>query len=158
MALLDPTTPVGKMRLRCGDYSDLPMMPDEVYQSALDDCQGYLPRACVLMAQYILASLTSSTHQKIIQVEVYGEQWFANYLAFVKATILNPNLMQLTPLPYTPTTKDQWGQPAEVPMIQFMKDWNNNYAYGTEADQTHLTAYPAYNGPPLPYDYFGGYY
>src|SRR5438874_8344981 len=122
MALLNPTTPIGKMRLRVGDYSDFPLMPDEVYQSALDDCQGYLPRACVLMAQYILASLTSQTHQKLVQIEVYGGEWFNNYLAFVKATILNPNLMQSTPLPYTPTTTNEWGEKVEVPLIQFMQD------------------------------------
>jgi hypothetical protein len=31
MAILDPTSPIGKMRLRVGDFSDLPLMPDSVY-------------------------------------------------------------------------------------------------------------------------------
>lgn len=144
MALLDPTTNVGKMRLRVGDYSDLPIMPDEVYQSALTDCNGYLPRASVLMAQYILASLTGQTHQKVAQIEVFGAEWFTNYLAFVKATILNPNLMQCAPMPYTPVTTDAFGNKVEVPLLQFQKDWNANYAYGTEAQQTHWTAWPVY--------------
>lgn len=142
MALLDPTTNVGKMRLRVGDYSDLPIMPDEVYLSALTDCDNYLPRACVLMAQYILASLTGQTHQKLAQIEVFGGEWFNNYLAFVKATILNPNLMQVTPLPYTPVTLDQWGNKVEVPLIQFQKDWNNNYVRATDSEQMYWTAYP----------------
>ena len=144
--ILDPTTNIGKMRLRVGDYSDLPLMPDAVYTSALADCDNYLPRACVLMAQYILASLTGQTHQKLAQIEVYGNEWFNNYLAFVKATILNPNLMQLSPLPYTPATVDAYGNPVEVPLIQFQKDWNNNFANGTASQQIRLTSYPCYPG------------
>lgn len=144
--ILDPTTDIGKMRLRCGDYSDLPLMPDVVYTSALTDCQNNLPRACTLMAQYILASLTGQTHQKLAQIEVYGNQWFENYLAFVKATILNPNLMQTAPLPYTPTVVDAYGNNVEMPLIQFQKDWNNNYANGTESQQMRWTAYPGYPG------------
>jgi hypothetical protein len=144
--LLDPTTNIGKMRLRVGDYSDLPLMPDVVYDSALTDCDGYLPRACVLMAQYILASLTGQTHQKLAQIEVYGDQWFTNYLAFVKATILNPNLMNTAPLPYTPAIKDAWGNVVEMPLIQFQKDWNNNYSGGLASQQMRWTAYPGYPG------------
>lgn len=145
MATLDPTTNIGKMRLRVGDFSDFPMMPDVVYQSALTDCNGNLPRACVLMAQYILATLTAQTHQKLAQVEVYGAEWFQNYLAFVKATILNANLMQLAPLPYTPTTVDSWGNKVEVPLLQFQKDWNNNFAGGLASDQMRWTSYPGYS-------------
>jgi hypothetical protein len=149
--ILDPTTNIGKMRLRVGDYSDLPIFPDEVYQSALDDSQGNLPRGCVLVAQYILATLTGQTHQKLAQIEVYGGEWFNNYLAFVKATILNPNLMTFNPLPYTPQTVDAWGNPMEVPLIQFQKDWNANYAYGTQSQLMNLTAqfsptYPGFDG------------
>lgn len=138
--ILDPTTDIGKMRLRVGDYSDLPLMPDEVYQSALDDCQNYLPRACVLMAQYILASLTGQTHQKLAQIEVYGAEWFQNYLAFVKATILNPNLMQSYPMPYTPVMVDANGCRVEVPLVQFQNDWNKNYIGPTQSQLMHYQA------------------
>lgn len=141
--VIDPTTSVGKMRLRVGDYSDLPLMPDEVYLSALDDCQGSLPRACTLVAQYILAALTGQTHQKLAQIEVFGNQWFENYLAFVKTTILNPNLMTVAPLPYTPITVDEWGNQVEVPLVQFQKDWNDNYSGGTQSQAMRLTAFPA---------------
>ncbi len=143
MAILDPTTTIGKMRLRVGDYSDLPLMPDAVYESALDDTSDNLPRACVLVAQYILASLTGQTHQKLAQIEVFGNQWFEQYLAFVKATILNPHLMQLNPLPYTPTAKDIYGNIIEVPLIQFQKDWNASYSGGTQSQQMYLETYAA---------------
>lgn len=144
--VLDPTTDIGKLRLRVGDYSDLPIMPDSVYTSALADCSGSLPQTAVLMAQYILASLTGQTHQKIAQIEVFGNQWFENYMAFVKNVILNPRLMQSSPMPYTPATKDEYGNTVEVPLIQFQKDWNNNFASGTESQQSRLTAYIAYPG------------
>jgi hypothetical protein len=140
MAVLDPTSPIGKMRLRVGDYSDLPIMPDEVYQSALDDSSGNLPQACTLVAQYILGALTGQTHEKLAQIEVFGNQWFENYLSFVKATIMNPNFMTLRPLPYTPVTLDEWGNQIEVPLVQFQKDWNANYAGGTQSQEMRLTA------------------
>lgn len=143
MAILDPTTSVGKMRLRVGDYSDFPMMPDEVYISALADCQNNLPRACVLVATYILASLTGQTHQRLVQVEVYGAEWFENYLAFVKATILNPNFMSVAPVPWTPIIVDEYGNQLEHPLIQFQKDWNANFNNGTQSSDMHMTAsYP----------------
>jgi hypothetical protein len=140
MANLNPATPIGKMRLRVGDYSDFPLMPDEVYVSALSDCQDNLPRACVLVATYILASLTSQTHQRLVQVEVYGSEWFENYLKFVKATILNPNFMIVSPVPWTPIMVDEYGNQIEVPLIQFQKDWNANFAAGTQSADMRLTA------------------
>lgn len=130
MTILDPASNIGKMRLRVGDFSDLPIMPDEVYTSALADCQGSLPRASKLVAQYILASLTGQTRQSLAQVEVFGGEWFSNYLAFVKLTINNPNAMTVIPLPYTPLTYDETGTQVEVPLIQFQKDWNASFLDG----------------------------
>lgn len=141
MANLNPASPIGKMRLRVGDYSDFPLMPDEVYASALDDSQNNVPRACVLVATYILAALTSQTHQRMVQVEIYGKEWFENYLKFVKATILNPNFMQIIPMPWTAILVDDYGNRIDVPLIQFQKDWNNNFSGGTQSAEMHLTAY-----------------
>lgn len=132
--ILDPTTNIGKIRLRVADYSDLPIFPDSVYQSALDECNNYLPRAAVLMAQYILASLTCRTHQRMVQLEIWDGEYFTNYLAFVKATILNPNLMQIAPTPYGASTD------TTHPIIQFQKDWNLNWSAGTQTEQMHITA------------------
>jgi hypothetical protein len=173
---LDPTTDIGKLRLRVGDYSDLPIFPDSVYSSALADTQtqfinglsktiintapnnipvtipyetlpaNNLPAAARLMSQYILGALTSRTHQKLAQVEMWGAEWFNNYLKFVQNTILNPQLMDMAPMPYTPLTYDQYGNQILVPLLQFQYDWNNNYAYGTQDQTMRWTAYPAYPG------------
>jgi len=146
MAILDPTTDIGKMRLRCGDFSDIPIMPDSVYTSALADCDGYLPRACVLVCQYILAALTGQTRQSLAQVEVFGAEWFQNYLAFVKATILNPHLMLTLPIPYASTFTDIRGQSIDkLPMQEFQEDWNKSYSGWTETEQTH--AFADFNAP-----------
>lgn len=131
MTILDPTSNIGKMRLRCGDFSDLPIMPDEVYQSALEDCNGYMPLAVKLVCQYILASLTGQTHQKLAQVEVYGAEWFHNYKEFIKLTILNPNFMQTVPTPY--------GACGKLPIAEFQNDWNKLYGI-TESQQNHALA------------------
>ena len=144
--ILDPTTSIGKIRLRVGDYSDLPVMPDSVYSSALEDSDNNLPRASLLMATYILGALTGQTRQKISQIEVFGNEWFSNYLAFIKNVILNPSLMQIAPVPYTPITTHRFGNQIEVPLVQFQKDWNNNYSGGTEAEQTRLTGQLSYPG------------
>jgi hypothetical protein len=158
MALLDPTTPVGKMRLRVGDFSDLPLMPDSVYISALQDTNNNLPKASVLVAQYILAMLTSQTHQKLAQIEVFGSEWFNNYLAFVKATILNPNFMDIAPMPYVPTIKNEFGQEVELPLVQFQKDWNNNYITTTQSQDMHLMALPPSTIPNDPFSTIGRFY
>jgi hypothetical protein len=139
MTILDPASNIGKMRLRCGDFSDLPLMPDEVYMSALEDCNGNLPQACILVCRYILASLTGQTHQKLAQVEVYGREWFLNYKEFILLTISNPNFMAYVAMPYAPSLKDECGNDVLLPLDQFQRDWNALYGV-TEARQNHVTA------------------
>jgi hypothetical protein len=140
MAILDPTTSIGKMRLRVGDFSDLPLMPDSVYKSALSDCGNSIPKASVLVAQYILGMLTAQTHQKLAQIEVFGAEWFQNYLAFVKATIANPNYMDIAPMPYVAQVKNEFGETTELPLVQFQKDWNANYVATTQSQDMHAAA------------------
>lgn len=121
MAVIDPTTPVGKVRLRIGDFQDIPFLPDTVIQATLDEFSGNVPRAASQCAQYILAMLTSRTHRKLAQLETWSGEHFKNYVEFIKTTILNPHLMTLTPVPYT-------GMADEVhPLIQFIEDWNEGY-------------------------------
>ena len=131
---IDPTTPVGKIRLRVGDFQDLPLLSEAVYESALADCENNIPKAATLCAQYILAILTQRTHQRLQAIEIYGNQQYENYLSFLKTTILNPNLMTLAPIPYAGTGD------ATHPLIQFMSDWNANFANGTQSQDMSYTA------------------
>lgn len=120
MPLIDPTTSIGKMRLRVGDWRDIPIMPDSVYTSALADCDDNLPRASALVAQYILATLAHKTHRKMQGLETWGNEQFDNYLKYLKLTVMNPNLMQLAPIPYDNS--------AEHPLIEFVEAWNCEFA------------------------------
>lgn len=118
--LLDPATAIGKIRLRVGDWSDLPVLPDNVIQSALDDCDANVPRAAQLCAQYILATLTAKTHRKLAQIETWSNEQFNNYVKFLEKTILNPHLMSIAPIPYVNTE-------TEHPLIEFTREWNEAY-------------------------------
>ena len=134
MTTIDPTTPVGKIRLRTGDWSDVSIIPDSVILSALDDCNGSVPRATSLCAQYILGTLTSSVHKKMFSLEIWGQERFNNYLKFIQTTILNPNLASLAPIPY--------GASDSVPneIVQFLQDWKKNYYSGTESQALAVSA------------------
>lgn len=120
MTVIDPSTPIGKIRLRVGDWADLPILPDSVYQSTLDECGGSVPRAAQQCAQYILATLTFKTHKKLSTVEVWSGEQFDNYVKFLQTTILNPNLMSVAPIPYG------FNGP-ENPLIEFVECWNEQY-------------------------------
>jgi hypothetical protein len=127
MTVIDPSTPIGKIRLRIGDWRDLTILPDSVIQSALDDCQGNVPRAASLCAQYVLATLTAKTHRKISQLETWSGEQFKNYVEFLKLTVLNPNMMSTSPVPYTGNTT------GDHPLIAFVNQWNDSYALDREA-------------------------
>jgi hypothetical protein len=119
--IIDPSTNIGKIRLRIGDWQSLPILPDSVIQSALDDCQGNVPRAASLCAQYVLGTLTAKTHRKLANIEVWSNEQFTNYVAFIKLTILNPHNMSIAPVPYS-------GDTTVNPLIEFTADWNAAYS------------------------------
>lgn len=129
--VIDPTTNLGKLRLRVGDFGDIPFLPDDVYYSTLTDCNENLPRATIIVAQYILAILTHKTHRKLNQLEVWSNEQYAQYLSFIKTTILNPHLSQLSPIPYTGSDT------SASPLVEFVEDWNGNYSQGTQSEQLH---------------------
>lgn len=128
MPIIDPSTPLGKVRLRVGDWQDLPILPDTVIESALSDCQDSVPRASALCAQYILATLTFKTHRKLAQLETWSNEQFEHYVEFLKMTVLNPNLMSTSPVPYTGNIK------TDHPLIQFVEEWNESYAQTKNTD------------------------
>lgn len=122
MPVINPATNVGKIRLRIGDWQDLPILPDVVIESALTDCQNNVPRAAALCAQYVLGTLTAKTHRKLSQLETWGNEHFNNYVQFLKMTVLNPHLMATSPVPYSGSTG------VDHPLIQFQDEWNASYA------------------------------
>lgn len=120
--IIDPTSVIGKVRLRIADWSDIPLLPDEVIESAIEECSGSIPRAAALCANYILGILSAKTHKRLSQLEVWGAEHFENYVKFLKLTILNPARMDMAPMPYSAALED------EHPMIKFTREWNEAYS------------------------------
>lgn len=125
MAVLDPTSALGKVRLRIGDWHDLVILPDAVIQATLDDYGGSVSQAASRCAQYILATLTSKSHKKVGLLEVWGSETFNNYVTFLEKTVLNPNLTDTCPIPYAPATTDT------NPLVQIEEDWAAGYIPGS---------------------------
>lgn len=123
MTTIDPTTPLGKVRLRIGDWSDIPILPDSVINASLTDCQNSIPRTSQLCAQYILATLTAKTHKKLAQLEAWSGEQFNNYLAFLKLIVLNPHVSATAPVPYV-------NDLTEHPIQEFMDEWKAGYLPG----------------------------
>lgn len=123
---IDPTTNLGKVRLKIGDWQDLPMLPDAVITQTLADNSDNVNKASQTCAQYILGMLTSKTHSRLAQLESWRGEQFTNYVKFLQLTILNPHLNTVAPIPYT-------GSGTETTPIQdFIEDWKDGYLSGSE--------------------------
>jgi len=145
MAHIDPTTNLGKLRLRVADYGDIPFLPDSVYTQTLADNDNNLIRTAKIIASYLLGMLAHKTHRKLSQIEIYGEQAFKNYQQFLLLTFTNPAfMMDISPIPYSGSSTDV------NPLIKFTEDWNNNYSNGTQSQQLALDALAAPSAT-LPY-------
>ncbi len=132
--VIDPSTNLGRLRLRCADFGDIPYLDDSIYLQALVDYNGSLPRAAKACATYILGTLSFRVHRKLGTLEVFGAEAFKNYKEFLTLTIKDPSFMEITPIAY-----GGWGTTAD-PLIQFMTDWNKNFYSGSETQQVSWTA------------------
>jgi hypothetical protein len=135
MANLDLTSLIDQVRLRCGDYLDLPYLPDSAYQHALDQSANNVPKATVLASQWILAQLAFGAHRKMAQLEVYGNQMFDQYKQYLVMITKDPSISQICPIPYSGSTED-----CPNPLVQFVEDWNDNYVNGTQSELLHEQA------------------
>lgn len=125
----DPTTDIGKIRLRIADWSDIPILSDAIIQSTLDDNDSNVPNTARVCAQYILGMLAGKVHRKLgLQLEVFGSEWYQNYKDFLVLTVSNPAFMSFSPVPVG--TVDDFNT-----IIQFQSDWNKNYFEGTQSQQ-----------------------
>jgi hypothetical protein len=135
---IDFSSDVGRVRLRTADISDIPYLPDSVYQQAITDCNGNLPQAAKQCATYILGLLSFKDHRKLAQLEVFGNS-FQQYKEFLILTVKDPSFMEIAPVPYNTFGTDLH------PLIQFSQDWNNNFAMGTQSAQLAWDALGAPN-------------
>lgn len=132
--VIDPTTNIGKLRLRCADTGDLSFLPDIVYSQTLADNNNNLPRSAKTCAMYILGMLTSRVHRKLSTIEVFGSDYYKQYRDYLMLTVTNPNFMDVSPIPV-----DLSG-PTLHPLLQFQRDWNLNYSI-TQSQELNWTAF-----------------
>ncbi|MDE3023516.1 MAG: hypothetical protein KGI54_16980, partial [Pseudomonadota bacterium] len=116
---IDFSSNVGRVRLRVADISDVPYLPDTVYNQAITDASGNLPQAAKTCAVYILGLLSLKDHRKMPQIELFGNS-FKQYKEFLLLTTRDPNFMQISPIPVGPGT-------ALHPLVEFAQSWNKGY-------------------------------
>lgn len=134
MTIIDPTTNLGKLRLRVADYSDLPFLPDSVYTATLADTNDNLPRAAKIVASYILGIMSQKTHRRLSSLEVWGAEAFKNYKEFLLLTFTNPHFMDIAPVPYF------GGVNEKHQLVEFVESWNKNFYNGNEKQQSAFSA------------------
>ena len=98
----DPTNIIDRIRLTVGDTDELnEYISDQWYTHFITVNNSNETRAAIDAAKAILVRFTSNTREKVDQVEVYGNELFPNYLAWLKDFIENPALSGLkSPSPY----------------------------------------------------------
>ena len=133
--VIDPTTDVGKIRLRIGDYLDIQILPDIVIENALSEKSGNIVNASILCAQYILAALSRGVHERLQMIEVYGNQAFDQYLEYLKFCTSDPNFISISPLIYSANPEE------DHPIIKFRKDFNGNFIQGTQSEDMAYTSF-----------------
>ena len=68
MATLDLTEATDRIRLACGDTSDIPSLDDATYQYCLDTQLNNESAATRMAAQLILAQLSYGSHQRLDKI------------------------------------------------------------------------------------------
>lgn len=140
MPVIDPTTPIGRIRLAVSDFSDLPFLPDSVYTQTLLSKNGNETTAKQAIAGYILGILSLRGHTKLQYMEIHGNQVFEQYLKFLDRVINNPLSSGASPIPYSNVATDSYGNPVENPIVQFQKDYKATQTPLSESDDLHRMA------------------
>lgn len=134
--IIDPTTDLGRLRLRVADFGDIPYLPDSVYMQTLADNNNNLPQAAKICATYILGTLSFKTHRKMgLQLEVFAGEAFTHYKEFLLLTVKDPTfMMSAPPIPFGGSTV------TPESFAQFRSDWKKLYYRGAEDQQNAFGA------------------
>ncbi len=134
--VIDPSTPLGKCRLRTADYGDLPLLPDEVYLTTLAENNDNVQRSSMICATYILGMFAQGCHQKMSFLEIWSGEKYKQYESYLTKIAKDPTFNGSSPIPYTgassTTTKN--------PLIQFVEDWENSYQKPTQSEDLNNIA------------------
>ena len=121
MPLIDINSPIGLLRMRCGDVRDIPILPDEVYSQALAEKNGNMKSAAILCGNYILAQLAFDGQQQMGIITVYGNHVFQQYKEYLMLMVKDPGLSEISPIPYS-------GDGGVSPLVRFTKNWHRRQA------------------------------
>lgn len=98
----DPqNNPVDRIRLNVGDiWDDIEYLTDADYQYFLDAAGGNENRATMDAVRAILFKLTRMTRERTGDIEVYGGDWFSNYMKALQLILKDPNIAISVAVPY----------------------------------------------------------
>lgn len=89
--MLDPTnSAIDRVKLAVGDTEAPFWLDDSVYEYALIAANGKENMAIKACANYILGVLSKNAHEKLVQIEIYGKEYFDSYKEFLLTVIRNP--------------------------------------------------------------------
>lgn len=98
----DPqNNPVDRIRLNVGDiWDDMEYLTDADYQYFLEAAAGNEKRATMDAVRAILFKLTRMTRERTGDIEVYGGDWFSNYMKALQLILKDPNISISLAVPY----------------------------------------------------------
>lgn len=98
----DPkNNPTDELRLVTGDiWEDMEYLTDADYQYFLDRNDGNIRRAGLDAMRAILFKLSRGARERAGDIEVYGSEYFKNYLAALQLVLRNPDIALSLAVPY----------------------------------------------------------
>ena len=94
------TSVTDRLRLNVGDIHSVEILDDETYTYYYNKNEQNERRATRDLFTVLLFALSRYTHEKAGQLEVWGGEFFQNYLAAVKLAITNPSIDSITAVPF----------------------------------------------------------
>jgi len=94
------TSVTDRLRLNVGDIHSVEILDDETYTYYYNKNEQNERRATRDLFTVLLFALSRYTHEKAGQIEVWGSDYFRNYLDAVKLAITNPSIDSITAMPF----------------------------------------------------------
>ena len=94
------TSITDRLRLNVGDIYSVEILDDATYTYYYTKNEQNERRATRDLFTVLLFALSRYTHEKAGQIEVWGSDYFRNYLDAVKLAITNPSIDSITAMPF----------------------------------------------------------
>ena len=94
------TSAIDRLRLNVGDIYAVEILNDATYTYYLTKNEDNERRATRELFTVLLFALSRYTRERAGDIEVYGSDYFRNYLDAVKLAITNPAIDSITAIPF----------------------------------------------------------